>query len=471
MGNLSAVPLPQQKTEPVLNEHLTDSGNAKRLVRLYGKGLRFFLAKGVWLIWVGSHWAVDESLNIVRFAKAAAEALYDEARKLRDFELAEKAKKASLAAEGRAKIDAAIELAKSEPGVIVQADQLDQDPWLLNVKNGTIDLRTGELHPHDPQDMITKIVNIEYAPEPGNECPRWENFLFEIFAGNMEMVRYIQRAIGYTLTGSTSEQVLFFLYGLGANGKSVFLNILTALLSSYWTTVVAETFMLKNDGGGATPELAKMISARLVTANELGEGRRMDEATVKLFTGGDIVSARQLYREPIEFRPVFKLWMAGNHKPDIRGMDDGIWRRIHLVPYAVTFPPEKRDKDLEQKLLAELPGILRWAVQGCLEWQRVGLNPPAVVTSATDEYRSEMDIIGLWLAECCRLDPTAETSAGDLYRSYRKWAESNGHRCLSQKKLGATLRDRGFESRKASSIYWSGLEVLSEYAAATQGAF
>lgn len=443
-------------------ERLSDAGNGRRLVRLFGDRIRFFKEKRNWLIWTGQYWCIDHTLQIIRYAKQTAENIYDEARHLTDWKTQEDMKKFALKSESQRSLEAMVETAKSETGVIIQSAGLDTNPYLLNLSNGTVDLKSGELRNHDRSDFISKISAVDLPDEPGADCPLWETFLYRIFDGDVHLIRFMQRTVGYSLTGSTDEQCMFYLYGSGANGKSVFLNILAALLGDYCTTVTPETFMARRDSG-ATPELAKLPGVRGVIANEVGQGRHLDEALVKQFTGKDYVSARSLYQEPIVFRPEFKLFMAGNYKPNIKGTDDGIWRRIHLIPFAVTIPPGERDSRLEQKLIAELPEIMRWAIAGCLEWRRQGLNPPDVVSKATSEYRDDMDTMGRWLSDCCVEVHAAETAASDLYASYKEWAREKGHMTASARKLGEYLQSRSFQRVKKSCNYYRGIGLKGCY--------
>jgi putative DNA primase/helicase len=275
--------------------------------------------------------------------------------------------------------------------------------------------------------------------------------------GDDALIKYIQRAVGYSLTGHTSEQCLFFLYGTGANGKSTFLNILQNLLGDYSMVIDPETIMSKNGGGGATPELARLRGARVLVTNEVEEGKYLAENRIKQMTGGDTIVARALYQEPFEFKPEFKIWMAGNHKPLIKGTDHAIWRRINLIPFTVTIPKEEQDKKLAEKLRAELPGILQWAVAGCREWRKQGLNPPKQVKAAVDAYRDEMDTLGHWIEEKCRFDTSFKTESSSLYQSYKSWCMINGHSPQSKTRFGRALGDRGLFKEKQGTVSWIGI--------------
>jgi putative DNA primase/helicase len=301
--------------------------------------------------------------------------------------------------------------------------------------------------------MITKLVPVEY--DQGATCPfTWLSFLQTVLAGNAALIKFLQKAIGYALTGSTREQSLFFLYGLGANGKSTLLDIILRLLADYGKRTSGETFLVKK-GGQIPNDIAALRGARFVAAVEVESGRRLAEVLIKEMTGGDTISARFLHAEFFEFKPEFKIFLAANHKPVIRGTDHAIWRRVHLIPFDVQIPEEQQDKELPAKLQAELPGILNWAIEGCLLWQREGLMPPQEVTEATEGYREEMDPISDFIAECCIVAPGASVKAKELYGAYTEWAEDNKEKKpLSLTAFGLTLTDRGFQKGRGSAGVW-----------------
>jgi len=312
-----------------------------------------------------------------------------------------------------------LSLAESEPGIPIAPDQFDTDPWLLNCLNGTIDLKNGELRPHNRDDLITRMVPVEYDAKA--TCPLFLKFLDRIMGGNQSLISFLQKILGYSLTGSTREQCLFFLYGLGANGKSTLLNIVQSLWGDYATRTSSETFLAKKPGS-IPNDVAALRGARLAIAVEVEQGRRLAEVLVKEMTGGDTISARFMRAEWFSFKPQFKILLAANHKPIIRGTDFAIWRRIRLIPFTVQIPKEEQDRDLPEKLSAELPGILNWAVAGCLQWHFGGLELPKEVDDATQDYRAEMDVLGGFIAERCIVDPGADATAAELYKSYTVWA-------------------------------------------------
>ena len=300
-------------------------------------------------------------------------------------------------------------LAQSEPDIPARITEFDTDPLLLNCANGVLNLATGELMPHAPARRLSKITTIAYDPMAA--CPLWLEFLDRVMGSDDDMIDYLQRAMGYTLTGHTGEQCLFFTHGNGANGKSVFLEILLQMAGEYGTNARADSFMVKQQSG-IPNDIARLVGMRFVGVNETETGQRMAESLVKDLTGGDTISARFLHREFFTFRPEFKLWIRGNHKPSIRGTDDGIWRRIHLIPFEVQIPEAERDPNLPEKLHAELPGILRWAVEGAIAWQRDGLRVPEKVKAATSEYRTEMDRLADFIDEKC--------TTGASFSGYRR---------------------------------------------------
>jgi len=437
-------------------EHLTDLGNARRLVALFGENIRYSNQHG-WFVWEGRRWQRDNSGAVERFAKSTIRALYNEAAACDDKDLREKIAAHAHKSEADARIKAMLSLAKTEAEIVVAHDQLDRDPWLFNVKNGTLDLRTGELKPHNREDLITRLSPVDYDPKA--TCPAWLNFLEQIMDGNADVIRFLRKAAGYSLTGSTREQCLFMLYGTGANGKSTFLNILSTILADYGCHTRMETLLAKR-GDQIPNDVARLAGARFVSAVEVEDGRRLAEGLVKQMTGGDRMSARFLHCEFFEFEPAFKIWLSFNHKPRIRGTDQAIWRRIRLIPFSVTIPEDDRDPDLLEKLKPELTGILRWAVDGCQMWMEHGLKTPDAVRAATNEYREESDVLGAFIAERCELGPDSEIAKGELYEAYREWCGKSGEYAVSKKQLGALLLEKGFsEDRSNGARFWTGIAV------------
>jgi putative DNA primase/helicase len=360
----------------------------------------------------------------------------------------------ALKSQSRSRLESLLALAKSEPELAAHVGDFDQSPWLLNVLNGTLDLRTGKLRPHDPADMLTKLVQANYNSEA--QCPTWLTFL-ERVQPDPAVRTFLQRSIGYSLTGLVGEQVFWFLYGTGANGKSVFSNTIVTLLGDYAMKVRAETLMRKS-GDSIPEEVAAMAGRRFALASELGEGQHLNESLIKDLTGGDRMRARFLHRNSFEYDPQAKIWMFGNHKPLVTGTDVGIWRRPRLVPFTVIIPENERDPELFGKLLSELDGILTWAVQACRDWQAYGLAAPDAVAAATQEFRTENDLVGRFLAECT--EPGGTTTAHALYQVYRAWSESEGHKPMSSTALGRRLSERGVpRARTMHGFYYHGIAL------------
>ncbi|MDT7042926.1 phage/plasmid primase, P4 family [Candidatus Nitronereus thalassa] len=434
---------------------LTDYGNAERLVALHGDFIRYCHPWKKWLVWNGQQWIVDDTEEIVRLAKTTVRGIVNEAEKIEDKEDRKKVIRHSLQSEATPRLRGMIHLAESEAKIPVAPTELDNEPMLLNCRNGTVDLRTGELLPHDRRKLITKLAPVDF--DANATAPLWEIFLCRIMQERQDLVDFLQRAIGYGLTGQANEQILFILYGTGANGKSTFLETIRTCLGDYAQQADFSTFLAKKQN--AIPnDLARLVGVRLVTATECQEGKKLDEALVKQVTGGDKITARFLHQEFFEFTPTLKLFLATNHKPNIKGTDHAIWRRIRLIPFVETIPEEEQDKELKQKLSEEDQGILNWAIQGCLKWQSHGLGMPDDVKNATQSYRDEMDTLGGFLADCCIQEPQSFVPSKGLYESYKKWCVENGENPISQKALGLCLKERGLiDDRKANRRGWWGI--------------
>ncbi len=350
-------------------------------------------------------------------------------------------------------------LSRSDPSMAVSPGDFDADPMLFNCQSGTIDLRSGTLHAHDRRQLLSRISPVRYTP--GGSCPRWMMFLETVFGGNEELIGYIQRVCGYLLTGSVREQCLFFMHGDGCNGKSVFASVLQHILGEYARKIPAQ-ILSRSDrvaGEGPTPFLSTLLGARLATSSELEEGQKFAEARIKDLTGGDRLTARGLRQDPVEFDPMFKLLLYGNHKPEITGVDHGIWRRIHLIPFQVTIPEPQRDPELIDKLKTEADAILAWMVRGCQQWQQRGLCPPDVVTNATHGYRAENDTVGRFLEECCATADGVFVMKGELHDAYKAWCAVSGLDHLEKNPFGARIKRLGFKEAKThAGRMWIGLE-------------
>lgn len=438
---------------------LSEFGNAERLVARHGNDIRFCHEWGKWLIWSGTHWQIDLTGEVERRAKETVSSMYTEAARIDDEEQRAAVAKFAARCETNRAITAMAELAKSEPGIPVLSDQLDSDIWLLNCKNGTLDLKTGKLRPHDRKDYMTRLVPVEY--DPTADFGEWAKFLHRIMNENQELISFLQRAVGYSLTGSTREQCLFMPYGAGANGKSTFLEAIAEMLAGYAQRTPTDTLMAK-DTSGISNDIARLKGARFVVASEVEEGKRLAESLVKQMTGSEKITARFMRAEFFEFAPMFKLWIGTNHKPVIRGTDAAIWRRIKLIPFNVTIPPEERDKELPNKLRKELPGIFNWAVMGCMDWQKEGLGEPEEVKKATEGYKNEMDVILRFVADCCETNTQRTAKSQRLYKAYIEWCKQNGEYELSQTKFSLRLVEKGFvkESTRLGVIWYNIALVL-----------
>ena len=418
---------------------------ALRFSRQYAEELRYVAAWGHWLRWNGTRWVDDDTLHVFDLARGIcrhASAECGDSEKGIAMRLASKA------------TSAAVErLAEADRHHAATIAGWDSDPWLLNTPTGTVDLRNGDIHQHRQEEHLTKIT----ASGPGGDCPLWLRFLDRITGGDPELQSFLQRMIGYSLTGSTREHSLFFLYGTGANGKGVFLSTISGLLGEYAKTAPASSFTASTNEQHPT-DLAGLRGARFVTAIETEDGARWAESKIKSLTGGDKIAARFMRCDFFEFIPEFKLVIAGNHKPGLRSVDEAMHRRLHLVPFTVTIPRAERDPRLGEKLQAEFPGILTWAIEGCLAWQREGLNPPAEVQKATSDYLNAEDAIGGWIEDRCTVDATLWTAGSALFGDYKACCEKTGERPMSQKRFTQALEARGFaQARTAAARGFAGI--------------
>jgi len=432
----------------------TDIANARRLADAHGADIRFTEARG-WLVWDGQRWAADDhAIRVQGLAKRTAADIVSEAKGDDEHRILRHARRS----QSRGGIEAMIYLVRSEPGILASIDAFDEDPWLLNVANGTLELRTGRLRPQRRDDFLTKLVDIVFDEKA--ECPLWTEFLRRVTGRDEELHAYLRRLAGYLLTGVTTEQTFHFLYGDGANGKSVFCEVIALLLSEYAMIGQPQMIMTRRHSG-VPNDIARLKGMRAVLMNETSHDSRFDEARLKDLTGTDSLTGRFLNREFFDFVPSHKLLLRGNHKPTIVGTDKGIWRRLHLVPYTVSIPEEEQDRHLLDKLRAELPGVLRWAVNGCLEWQLDGLAPPSVITHAVDQYRQESDTLGRFIEEHCGTRPNAQVQTSSFFRQYRDFCQQLGEPNLSQRDLAGDMERRGYRRRRTTggARIFEGLEL------------
>ena len=437
---------------------LTDVGNAERLAAQHADKLRYCGAWDKWNVWDGRRWEDDETGEACRRAVETVRGLKEQAGRIHNLKRRKTVLQFAERSEAEPRLRAMLKLGQCQSALVVRSGDFDTDNWLLNVENGTIDLRSGELLPHDPARLITKLAVAPY--DPAATCPTWENFLDRVFDGQQELIHYVQKAVGYSLTGECGEQCLFLLYGHGANGKSTFLTTLMTLLNDYARQMPMESLLARQDNS-IPNDLAALRGARFVSAVEADQGRRLNESKIKQMTGQDKIAARFMRCEWFEFAPQFKLWLATNHKPSVRGCDEAIWRRLRLIPFVVTIPPAERDSALPDKLREELPGILRWAVAGCANWQAEGLAAPSAVTDATDEYRDEMDIIGEYIKSRCVVNPLGAATVADSFRDYEAWCAQNAEKPFSKRTFTALMREHGLQTKHGTgnSLCWEGMAL------------
>lgn len=441
------------------NYSMDDTGNAERFKDLMGESLRYCYTNKTWMYFNGLKWIDDCRGQIKTLADEVINKMKLEFAMCEDADV-EKAFMKHLKHTRSSKGKTAM-IKELEHMVPILVDEMDLCLEHLNVQNGILNLMTGDLKNHDKNKYFTRVTNVEYTENV--DCPVWDKFLIDIFENDKDLIRYIQKAIGYSLTGLTTEQCAFFCYGTGRNGKSTFLDVISDILGDYAVNIQPETIMVKQGNqNGANSDIARLKGARFVTTVEPNDGVRLNEGLIKQLTGGDTVTARKLYANEFEFKPEFKLWMSTNHKPIIRGTDLGIWRRIHLIPFNVKISEEKADKNLKLKLKQEYMGIIRWAVDGCLMWQREGLIIPDSIKQATNEYKNEMDVISAWIDECCELDASSFEKAGDLYNSYSKWGKESNEYVMSLTKFGREMSKKFAKEKLRTNYIYSGIKLIDK---------
>lgn len=445
--------------------HKTNLGNVMRLVRNHGSDLKYVPQWGEWLAWDGTRWhpspghaeRIAMGLSAIIFAEAAGATDADEAKALRQW---------AIRSESTQGILGTIRLAQSSSTFMVPAESMDADNWSLNCANGILDLRTGKMSAHRKDALMTQVSQIAHREE--SECPRWLEFLDTIFNGNRALIDFIQRSLGYCLTGSVQEQVMFLCHGGGSNGKTTFVRVVQHILADY-ATQIDSNILMTSKGEQHPTGLTDLKGKRFAGAAESDRGRQLAEAMIKQLTGDDIITARRMRKDYIRFMPTHKLWLLVNHKPIIKGNDEGIWRRLMYVPFTVTIQEEQKDRDLLQKLQGEAEGIFRWMVEGCLQWQQQGLNPPRIVRDEVESYRDDMDLLKDFFEEVCTIAPGLRVTKRELFESYKEWCEPLNNKAGNIKYFGRLMMERGFKGEVAKvkdaaglrrSVHiWKGIKV------------
>lgn len=443
---------------------MTDTGNAQRLRNKYVGNIKYSYIQKEWYYWTGKVWQVDNSGEIKKLADVIIDDMKKEAFRADGDIQDELLKWCNRTASSKGKTNMITETQHLE-GIPVQPDEFDAYTDYINCQNGIVNLRTGELLPHDSNFMMTRICYTDYDTTCG-EPKLWLKFLNDVCNGDKELINYLQKCVGYSLSGSIREQCAFFIYGIGNNGKSTFLDTISDLMGTYASNVQPETIMVKKNDGGANSDIARLKSSRFVTSVEPNEGVRLNEGLVKQLTGGDKVTCRFLYGKEFEYVPEFKIWIGTNHKPTIRGTDVGIWRRIKLIPFEVNIPKDKVDKTLKYKLRKELPQIFNWAVQGCIKWQQEGLELPKCVQEATKEYKAEMDILTNFMEQCVEIDYKSPEPimAPQLFNLYTVWAQKNNEYQMTSRKFYLEIVKKVPEkTRIDKGVCYKGIK-LNDYA-------
>ena len=437
----------------------TDLGNTERLVKGYGEDIKYSHQIKTWYVWDTKRFSPDNAGKIVELAKMTVNEIFVESATHAQLNprYADALMKHAMRSAMQQRINAMITLAQSDPKIAIDIDKLDTYPWLLNCQNGTLNLRTGELYAQRREDLITKLIPVEY--DPNAKCPIFLGFLDKIMAGNTDLISYLKKIIGYSLSGSIIEQCIFIFFGTGKNGKTTLLEVIRKVLGDYARNAEFDTFIYKLNSA-IRNDLARLSGARFVTASEPERNVILSESLVKQITGGEPITVRLLHKEYFEFFPTFKVFFAVNKKPNIIGADTGIWRRIRLIPFNVTIPENQRDLTLLEKLQNELPGILSWAVEGCMEWQVNGLQEPKEVLEETDCYKDTMDDFADYIADQCIVGQTEYVGTKEFFQNYTNWSNSKRLKLLGKKEFNEKIRERGYiqvRDTKTHGWKWSGI--------------
>lgn len=440
---------------------INDMGNARRLVKLTAGNVRYEPAGDRFLIWRGGAFEDDHDGEVMRLARDVARQVEDDAKAIEDPEVRGKALASARKQQSHARLKAMVELFKTEPEIPVQAIRLDSHAHFLNVSNGVVDLTTGELKPHDRSLLLTKVAPVTY--DAGAECPRFERFLREAFVGDEDLIACVQRLLGYSLTGDAREQVFFIFVGMGANGKSTLLNIVSFVAGPYATHTPSDTLIAQKNGRGASNDIARLNGARLVTASEFNPGEKLATGLIKQLTGNEKVTARFLFREFTDFHFTGKIVLATNDIPQMDGADDALFRRVIAIPFDRVFAKQEQDPQLLEKLKEEVAGILAWIVRGAVDWYRDGLQLPASLIQLRDSIRRDMDPVAQFLDEACVLGGSFEVASAALHAAFTSWAQRHGVPSMDASCFGRAVSKRGHRSRKSNGRkVIRGIQLLPE---------
>lgn len=437
-----------------------DTGNAQRLKDLFGDKIRFNYVDKKWMLYNKNKWTYDIVGYIWTLIDKTVEKMQSESEFYKEDEEIEKNFHKHIKKSRSNNSKRALER-EVQHYLPVTYNEFDRDKMALNTPNGIINLHTFQIKDNSANEYFTKSTNVSYVK--GAECPLWKQFLNDIFDNDKNLIRYIQKMVGYCLTGSTAEQCVFFLHGAGSNGKSTFIDVIREMMGDYASNIQPETIMVKNTSSSASSDIARLKGARFVTSVEPNEGVSLNEGLIKQLTGDDMVTARKLYGNEFEFKPEFKLLMATNHKPKIRGTDTGIWRRIHLIPFTVQISDDKKDRHLKEKLLAEIEGVFGWALNGLALYQKEGLEMPTAVKNAVSEYRAEMDVISSFLSDCTVDKPGSIVKASMLYSVYQNWCDTNNEYKMPNSKFSIEIQKKYQRTKTKKGNVYSDLDFNEEY--------
>jgi putative DNA primase/helicase len=438
----------------------TDIGNSQRLVHYFGRDFRYVPAWDVFLVWGGTHWKEDRrELAIMRLAKRVVGEIETEAKATPRADVKETLDKWRKTTGGRQRLEAMVHLSKSEPGVAVEHEALDQNLWALNTLNGTVDLKSGKLKAHNRLDLLTRVIPLKF--DANAKAPQWERFLAQVLP-DVDVRTFLQRFLGYCATGTVEERLFVIFYGGGRNGKSVFLRLAQKALGKYAGTTMPGLLMAREKEAHPT-EVAALCGLRLAVASEVKKGRTFDEEQVKRLTGNDRLTARRMREDPWEFEPTHKLLIAANHKPRVKDASKSFWDRIALIPFDIRIDDKKVDRQLIGKLTKELGGILGWMVRGCVDWQKNGLALPETIISATQAYKDAEDRVGRFLKERCAMDVSCKTPQRDLMLAAKRWSEEQNIYSFSANDLTEHLSEIGCRVYRGHGNVpvWEGLKLAS----------